>query len=330
MASCTQMMPLDEPRRVADTFVVEPPPGDSTIRPPTAAEVRACRMLLPKATGTGRRARLYVAAAGEPQRVVGAAALGLDARHDTHRGWQVDLRVIAPFRRRGIARALTEFVAAQAAAHGVSALHGWDWVEPDGEAARAWAALGFSPARQKLEYEADIEKASSTLVPLYHQVRESGYIPPTAAIVPLRDADHDAVARLHVEYLGGTRRLLMPLLTGAAPDCYHPEYSRVMLLDGRVVGVSLGRVGPDGVCEVDAHVLHPSVRLGWANLWLKMEAAERLLEDGIRTMRYFTLEQHTDTQRISRQAGCRLVRTLVQMRRELGALATGGPGGGGA
>ena len=64
-------------------------------------------------------------------------------------------------------------------------------------------------------------------------------------------------------------------------------------------------------------MLHPSVRMGWANLWLKMEAAERLLEDGIRTMRYFSLEQHSDTRRISRQAGCRLIRTLVQMRREL-------------
>jgi GNAT superfamily N-acetyltransferase len=301
---------------------------DFELRPPTAVELRACRMLLPTATGADRRARLYVAACGTPRRVVGAAALGLDARRQTHEGWQVDLHVIPPFRRLGIGRALMDRLRIDATAHGAPALHAWEWVEPDSDAARAWAAFGFAPARRKREYEADIAAASSTLVPLYEQVRASGYIPSNARIVPLSDADRGAVADLHVEYLGGSRRLLMPLLTGAAPDAYHPKYSRIILLDGRVVGASLGRVLPDGVCEVDAHVLHPSVRMGWANLWLKMEAAERLLEDGVRTMRYFTLEQHTDTHRISRQAGCRLLRTRVQMRRVLEPTGGAGVGGG--
>ena len=287
------------------------------VRPPTAVEVRACRMLLPGATGAAQRSRLLVAVVGHPQRVVGAAAVGLDRRLETAGAWQVDLRVIAPYRRRGIGSMLLERVVDNARAHGVGALHAWEWVEPESDVARAWVALGFSPAKRKLEYEADIAAASSTLLHLYEQVRAEKWIPETARIIPLAEADHDAVAALHVQYLGGSRRLLMPLLRGTAPDRYHPKYSRVMLLDGRVVGFSLGRVGADGVCDVDAHVLHPSVRMGWANLWLKMEAAERLLEDGIRTMRYFSLEQHTDTRRISRQAGCRLVRTLVQMRREL-------------
>ena len=307
-------------------------PDQITYRAPALSELRACRMLLPLATGRGKRARVYVAAGGAG-RVVGAAALGLDASRQTHEGWQVDLHVIPPFRRRGIGHALMDHVITHASTHGVPSLHSWQWVEVGSEAARAWAALGFAPHRRKLEYEADIERASSTLIPLYNQVRESGYIPPAARIVPLSEADAQAVAQLHAQYLGGTRRLLMPLLTGAAPDAYHRKYSRVMLLDGRVVGISLGRVMADGVCEVDAHVLHPSVRMGWANLWLKMEAAERLLEDGIRTMRYFTLEQHTDTHRISRQAGCRLLRTLVQMRRELstpGPAPAAPPGGAGA
>src|SRR5688500_13483031 len=109
------------------------------IRPPTAAERRACRMLLPAATKSGQKARLFVAVHGEPQRVVGAAALGLDGRGDAYRGWQADVRVIAPFRRRGIGRALIDHVVAQARAHGVAALHAWEWVEPDSEPARAWA-----------------------------------------------------------------------------------------------------------------------------------------------------------------------------------------------
>ena len=287
------------------------------IRLPNPVERRACRMLLTRATGPDRRSRLYVAVEGEPQRVVGAVAVGMDRRVETRRAWQVDVRVIAPCRGRGIGRALVEHAVAQARAHGVAALNGWEWVEPESETARAWRKLGFSPAQRKLEYEADIAAASSAIRHLYDQVLADGWIPPTARIVPLADADAGAVADLHVRYLGGSRGLLRPLLNGVARDAFHPKYSRVMLLGGRVVGASLGRIGADGVCEVDAHVLHPSVRMGWANLWLKMEAADRLLEDGIRTMRYFGLEQHTDTRRISKQAGCRLVRTLVQMRREL-------------
>lgn len=296
---------------------VEHPARNVVIRPPTSVEKLACHMLLPRATGPGERSRLYVAAEGWPPRVIGAVALGMDRRLDTRRVWQVDLRVIVPFRRRGVGRALVGHAVAVARAHAVPALNAWEWVEPDSEAARAWTALGFSPAQRKLEYEADIAAASATLIPLYHQVRKQNWIPPAARIIPLSDADHEAVAALHVEYLGGNRRLLMPLLSGGVADRYDPKYSRVLLLDGRVVGFSLGRIGADGVCEVDAHVLHPSVRMGWANLWLKMEAAERLLEDGIRTMRYFSLEQHTDTRRISKQAGCRLLRILVQMRRAL-------------
>ena len=288
------------------------------IRNPTSAERRACRMLLPAAARSGQKVRLFVAVAGEPQRVVGAAALGLDGRGDAHRGWQVDLRVIGPFRRRGIGRALIEHVATQARDHDVGAIHAWEWAEPDSEAAKAWAALGFLPQRRRTEYEADVHTASRTLVPLLNEVREHGWIPDGARIVPLSEVDPAAVAALHVKYLGGTRQLLMPLLTGAAPDRYDPTHSRVLLLDGRVMGFTLGRVFPDqGLCEVDANVLDPAVRLGWANVWLKVDAADSLLAAGIRTMRYFALDQHTDTRRVSIRDGVRLVRTLVQMRREL-------------
>src|SRR5215213_4994721 len=103
------------------------------IRAPTSAEKRACRMLLPAATGAAQRSQLLVAVAGDDARVVGAAALGLDGRPEMYRGWQVDLRVIVPFRRRGIGRALMTRLVDQARGHGIPALHAWEWVEPEGE-----------------------------------------------------------------------------------------------------------------------------------------------------------------------------------------------------
>jgi hypothetical protein len=70
---------------------------------------------------------------------------------------------------------------------------------------------------------------------------------------------------------------------------------------------------------VDANVLDPAVRMGWANVWLKVEAAESLLAAGIRTIRYFTFDRHTDTRRVSVRVGGRPVRTLVRMRRDIRA-----------
>lgn len=299
------------------------------IRRPTAAEKRACRMLLPRATSAGQRSQTHVAVSRDDERVIGAAALGPDAALDSASGgrgrrWLVDLRVIVPARRRGVGRALMSRVVEQAAGHGIPALYAWEWVEPEGDAARAWAALGFSPCQRQMEYEADLTRSHEVLLPLYTRVREEGWIPPSARIVPLADADHDAVARLHLRCLGGTRSLLLPMLRGSAADAYDPACSRVLLVDGRVVGFTLGRVHPGGaVADVDANVVDPTLRLGWANLWLKFEAASVLLARGVQRIRYATLQQHKDTHRISRQVDARLLRTVVQMRRDLAPPATG-------
>ena len=291
-------------------------------------------MLLPEATKPGQPSRLWVAVCREGgeqvERVVGAAALGPDGQAGAGRGWQVDCRVIVPYRRRGIGRTLIEHAVGVARGHGVSALHAWGWFEPDSEVARAWSAFDFAPCRHKTEFESDLAKHSAMIRPLLDEVREHGWIPESARVVPLAEADLEAVARLHVQYLGGNRRLLMPLLRGTAPDRYDPVLSRVLLLDGQVVGFTLGRIFPGGVCEVDANVVHPSLRLGWANLLLKLEATDRLLEAGVHTIRFFALDQHTDTRRLSRKVGAKVVRVLQQMRRDLGPPPAPPAGGGGA
>jgi predicted N-acetyltransferase YhbS len=282
-------------------------------------------MLLPRAEGAGQHAQLHVAVSGPEQRIVGAAALGVEPAPDFKRRWLVDLRVIVPTRRQGIGRALMRRVVEQASGHGIGALHTWDWVDSESDAASAWARFGFTPCQRRMDFEADLAQAHATLLPLYERAREENWIPPTARIVPLADADLDAVARLHTQCLGGTRRLLMPLLRGSAAGAYDPQCSRVLLFDEKVVGFTLGRVHADESCsDVDANVIHPAVRLGWANLWLKFEAASVLLARGIRTIRYSTFQQHTDTHRVSRQVGARLLRTSIQLRHDLAPTAPAG------
>jgi GNAT superfamily N-acetyltransferase len=284
------------------------------IRRPTSAEKRACRMLLPRATERGQRSSLFVAAAGSPPRVVGAAAMGIDPQHRDQR-WLVDLHVIEPFRRRGIARALLDRILNEAKTLDIASLRAWEWTVADSDAARAWAALGFVPLQHRRDYEIDMNAALATLSPLLERVRDR--IPAGARVVSLAEVDPDAVLRLHEQYLGGSAGVLRPLLGGSGPGAYERQLSSVLLLAGEVVGIALGRTFADGSCEVDSRALHPSVRRRWANVWLLHEGLRRGLAAGLRVMRYFTLDEHDDTRQLSERFGGVLIASTVRMGLEL-------------
>jgi GNAT superfamily N-acetyltransferase len=284
------------------------------IRPPAPAEKRACRMLLPRATEAGQRSRVFVALSGQPPRVVGAAAMGIDPQHAGQR-WLVDVHVIPPFRRRGIGRALLRRLIDEAQTLGIASLRAWDWVALDSEDARAWAGLGLLRCQRRLDYQIDMKQALAMLSPLLERVRTR--IPAGARVIPLAEADLKAVIRLHEQYLGGNARVLLPLLDGTASNAYDRRLSSVLLLDGAVVGIALGRTFGDGSCEVDSRALHPVVRRRWPNVWLLHEGLRRGIDAGLRTMRYFTLDEHEDTRQLSERFGGELIATSVRMGLEL-------------
>jgi hypothetical protein len=179
--------------------------------------------------------------------------------------------------------------------------------------------MGFYIAQRRQDYEVNLRDACDAIEPLLDRVRPR--IPPNARIVPLADADLDAVVQLHQQYLGGNRDVLWPLLSGGVPDSYHHTLSCVLTLDDRVVGAVLGRVFNDGSCEVDAKVLHPSVRRRWANIWLMHHAIAGALAHGTRILRYFTLDAHQDTRQLSERFGGVVTGCQVRMERELATAA---------
>ena len=65
---------------------------------------------------------------------------------------------------------------------------------------------------------------------------------------------------------------------GARP--FEPVLSVVLLLDGAVAGAQMVSIAEDGVPEVEANVVMPTLRRGWANLLLTHESRRRRA-DGI-------------------------------------------------
>jgi GNAT superfamily N-acetyltransferase len=278
------------------------------IRPGSERDWRALRMLLPEAFHYGSGARALVATSEDGLRIVGAAAVSPRLRSEPALGPRVAVHVIPPCRRRGIGQQLVEACAA-AAGNRAAALYAWQPVPAQSDDAQRYRQLGFDRTVTLLEGHTEVERAFSHLNPLYEQVVERGWIPPEARLAPL-DAGHAAqIARLHVDYLGGQYEQIIAAVRGELPLRYVPDLSPVLLVEGQIRGFTLARMQAEGIAAVDATVVHPAFRRGWANLWLKFAGACACRDLGIHTLLFYTYDRHTDTRKISRQVGG----TIVEM-----------------
>src|SRR5450432_1053612 len=78
------------------------------IRPAQQSDYRAARILLPNAVHFGSGCIVVVAESSDDHRVIAAAALSARLRNLPVSGARVDVHVIPPWRKYGIARALIE------------------------------------------------------------------------------------------------------------------------------------------------------------------------------------------------------------------------------
>jgi hypothetical protein len=187
-----------------------------------------------------------------------------------------------------------------------------------GAEAREWSWLGFSPCETVEYHELPLDQFEPRLAPLCERLREQRRIPESAQIVPLYEVDLAAVAQLHVAQLGGDTPTLMRRLRGEGPDAFSAQYSRVLLIDGKVSGFILGHRTSREVIHVDANVLEPAVRGGWANIWLKLEATRGAMSIGIKTFEFTTFDHYTDTRSFTAKLQGTTTRTMVLMHRPIG------------
>jgi hypothetical protein len=282
------------------------------IKPAQGLEVKLCRMLLGNEGSTHPNYHLFVAV-DDAERPLGAGSVrsGLE---ETGESWGVHLQALPGECDDAVEHQLLNYARTYAASYGASVLQTLRWFEQESAEQARWASLGFVPLQFRYAHEIDASRGYERLTPLIQQVREHGWIPEDARIVPLAEADIQQLLELHLEYLGGSPKQLLPLLDGTAPHPYDRQASIVLMCGEQMMGFTLGWFPEPTLCEVAANVLRPAVRLGWADMFLKYAALERVTARGVTRFRFCTAEKHTDSRRSFDWVGGGTTRVQVRMQ----------------
>lgn len=286
------------------------------IRVVAPQDQQAARMLLGDFPEPSDR---FVAVDGRLGLVIGAAAAAHALRNTPQIGPGVALHVIPPCRRHGVGTALVRLLIETARLRGWQALYSAHRVQCDGDQYHAWRALGFDVCETVEEHELPLDKFVPRLAPLVDKLHQLGRIPPEARIVPLYAANPAAVLQLHLDHLGGDRGPLYQRIRGQGAAAFHPRYSRVLLLGDRVVGCILAHRKDRHVAAVDANIIIPELRGGWANVWLKLEATQGAQSLGITHFYFTSFDQYDDTRRFAEMLGGITTRTTALMIRAVEA-----------
>ncbi len=287
-------------------------PGPYVIRPAVAAHAKALRMLLP---GMRELGAAFVAFESRGGRVVGAAAATNAVRPQPPCGPGVAIEIIPPCRRQGIARNLLSHLELAAAQSGAQALYSARRVEQESEAAVYWMNLGFTLHETVEIQRLPLDQFEPRLAPLLARMQQR--IPANAEIIPLYRSNLPAVLRLHLDNLGGDRGDIYRKLRGSGSAAFHPRYSRVLMVGGRVVGCILAHRKDKETAIVDADIVEPSLRGGWANVWLKLDATRGALRLGVKNFEFTSFDHYADTRSFTKKLGGTTVQTHILMIKRL-------------
>jgi GNAT superfamily N-acetyltransferase len=279
------------------------------IRQARPEDAPICRMLLPDTAHRGLHA-LYIAAMPQRPYVAGAAC----ALRAPDRLESVYVHVIPPLRRRGIGSLLLHYILAIATAANATSVSGWSDVCQETAAPPFAAAHGFTPGARLTTVECDPD----VVYAYFDRIRSRWQRPGQAQhchIVPLREADRDAVARLWNTYIAErpgfrTDVIAAELQSGVFDD------SPVLLHDGAVAGFLLLRFEADWGWVV-AQVIAPWARHGWAAAALNVAGCDVARAHQARRVRFDWREGVQYTSKLAQRLDARVVRVLQKFTRSV-------------
>lgn len=288
---------------------------DFTIVPAAPSDLRAVRMLLPETFGPGNQPEALIALDAQGG-LAGAAVAGWMPVGDPP-AFPVAVHVVPSARGLGLGRRLVEAIA-DFVRFETPALQPWGALRDDSAAAAFCLASGFEVHHRILHFLGDGPDMERMLARYRARLDESGWIPTGARVIPLRDADPAEVARIVGRQFHSNPAALLARLRGQGGQAPDPDRSVVLLLDGETVGAQLLLVPPDDLPEVEANVVVPSLRRGWANLLLTHEGTRISVMHGTRAFRFYCDERTIDTVKLARRSGAEEVATDLVLRRPVG------------
>lgn len=277
---------------------------------PTGLERRAAFMLLPEIPPHSYWNYFLLARDAPTKRILGAAA-GCPGRNETGQPrLHFRIHVPAPYRKRTVGKQLLEALASYATERNHVELAARVAPSTDPQAAPFLLSCGFQCVDSFREYETTTEKLASFVLPLRDWLRDRNEIPPSARIIPLRNAPLEPVARLHCDELAGEFNSVLRNLRTICDNASSDD-NAVLLVEDKVVGLLMG-VTQDGITRIEASIVAPELRgsatqPGWANLALMAERIEWALKKGSQRCRFGSLQAATPTQKLAKRTGAVLI-----------------------
>jgi len=264
---------------------------------------RACRMLLPDKPGVVGWSQMLVAKDAATGAILGAAK-GMPVRMASDPfQFRIAVHVPKPFRRRGVATALIDHLAAHAREQQFGSLAVLLEPEDRDGALPFLSARGFQTVDRMTTFEARVERMAAWLFERRRWLIDRGEIPATARIVPLSEAPIDAVADLHARSIGG----IAPRIAASLTELVRSSDGRdtvVLLIDGVVGGYhhcdSKGDLSMTHALAVTEDLRGGGAGSGWAGLLLLADRVEEGIRRGVVRSRFSCLSTVRPTLRLAK------------------------------
>ena len=240
-----------------------------SIRPAVAADAKAVRMLLPEMRDA---AVIFVAVDGEHQLIIGAAVAARVFRQQPLRGQALrceSLNHAGVMAFGGVYWSILNRPRGPRARRRCMLQNGSNRAARSIKAGSGWASRPVKPSRSMCFRSRKLSRAWGRSSIACAAMGESRRMP--ASFPCIRPTWRPFCSCISTTWAAIAPNLYRKL-RGHGPGAYLPRQSRVLLIDNQVKGCLLAHRASKETITVDANIVEPSLRGGWANAWLKLEA----------------------------------------------------------
>ena len=272
------------------------------LRPPRENEWPICRMLLPETFANAASRNYLLSVRDEAPRIVAAASYLQAPDSITN----LRMHVVPGFRRQGVGSQIVEYLAE----NGALSLGGI--VEIDKEP----AAEAFCKRNrfERVESLTTVEADMSEMRDYTGRLRTRFQLPVGAMVIPLSEAPVDQVASLHAQHVAQEGELNQ--WRGLVAHTPEMNISPVVMLDGRVAGILLGKV-EGATAVVHTRVVAPGYHGSWVNVMLLAEALDIGWAHGARRARFSYTDANQDTQKLAKRFRAEVTSVVARFVRDV-------------